>query len=235
MNRVLRKANVTYDPSIITVATDHKRWSRKHISNILFGILWVVPGLFMLGLAIYIVFGYPGNWDGIFFIIFGSATNQAGWFGNVILFLMSVIYFFFSMFLLIMGLAGGLFPSSTWTFVLYPNAFLYKGNDKTVEEPISSIQSCYIIKKIHTNRYEKTIVNIHVKYMKDHQDHFVSLTHYDGYNEINEIISYLQDEKGIPVYFTSFYGVSKKDLEELENQEVIQIEFNNDIKSYIRS
>lgn len=234
MDRELRKANIPYDPSIITVATDHKKWSRKHIGNMIFGIIWVVPGLLMLGLAMNIFFGYPGSWDGTFFLIFGSATNEAGWFGNLVYFMMGVLYFMFSMFLLLMGLAGGLFPSSTWTFVLYPNAFVYKSDDKTIEVPISSIQSCYIIKKIRTNRNDKTVVNIHVKYMKDHQEHFASLTHYDGYTEINEIISYLQNEKDIPIYFTSLHGTSKDELEELSDLEIQQIEFNNDIKSFIR-
>lgn len=87
MNQVLKKANVAYNPSIITAATDHKKWSSKHISNIFFGLLWVIAGIIGLGLFFYAVFGYPDNWDGLFFVIFGSVTNQAGWFGNLMKFI----------------------------------------------------------------------------------------------------------------------------------------------------
>src|SRR5699024_7722281 len=148
---------------------------------------------------------------------------------------MCMVFFIVGMFLLMIGIGAGIFPSREWVFVLYPDSFLYRYKNKTIEASISNIESCYLMKKNSINKHFKTVVNIHLQYVKDEKKQFVSFTHYDGYDEVNEIISYLQDKKDIPIYYTSLNGVDKKDLEELPYQKLELIEFNNDIKSYIRN
>ncbi len=235
MNGIFKKAGIRHTPDIVGAATDTKNKSAKRTSNIIFGIL-----LFGLGL-----FSLLGILWGITLLLtepFGAAT-----FG----YLFGLAMFTFWSFVLFTAALACFSTTSNWFFILYQDRLLYKYNleekinSKTyreIEVPIKDVEGCYVlrefregitVKRVDTSDY---YMSIHFQYREESEKRYISLYHLDSYQEINQILSHLQNIQGIPMFFAIAHQHLGEELDDIESlKEAEPITFSGNLKDYNRS
>lgn len=252
MKNILKRANVQPDASIINAATDQKKFSPRRIFNFIVGIMFFGASLFALGAFIYIVFGTPGKWDGMLPSLLGIGPSDHPW----LLSLFALLFYGTFMFVIFLGcLMLGIYlirVDTKWFIILYPESILYlfRPNDDTKEftrvtVPIEKIDKGYILRKSTKSKVISKDpakssrvthhISIHLEYQMNEETHYISLSSPDGMKAINNIIIYLQNEGGIPFYFTA---VGPKGYEEIDDLKALKmkepepIEFSGNLKDY---
>lgn len=253
MKRVLKKAKVDFDTSIISASTDEKTFSGKRIENFLFGLFFCGISLFAFYTLIEVLIGTPGNWNGVILRWLWFSEFELGWFSSIGLFFMGIVFLVVSILSFLLGIYL-IRAVSEWFFILYPDDVLYKrrkksGGYETVTFPISDIKKCYITRKRKNTRvpvYSKSggsrsfidvsyHVNVHLAYENKNEIHYISMTNSDGYGELNKTVSYLQNERNVPVYFNVVEPEKYEDIDEIEflkRHESELVEFNGDLKVF---
>jgi len=210
--------------------------SGKRLEYIFWGIVLFVLGIFFAGL-------------GLSFI--SLITNELyGWFGKTIFVIIGIA---------ILGVAYGIMRlslfsfagKSNWFLILYRDSVLYKYRDNKDENefveikmPFNAVQKCHIlrkrVKRLTYLKYKRIELveyhlSVHLEYVDDGEQDYIHLTLPDGFNELNTLISFLQNEQGIPVYFNI---AEPEGYEELKEEEALKIaeskevDFTGDLKDY---
>src|SRR5699024_4248047 len=160
------------------------------------------------------------KWDGMLPSLLGIGPSDHPW----LLSLFALLFFGTFMFVIFLGsLMLGIYligVDTKWFIILYPKSILYlfRPDDDTkeinrVNVPIEQIDKGYILRKstktkVISRDTAKTSrvthhMSIHLEDQKNGKMHYISLSSPDGMKAINEIIIYLQNECGIPFYFTA--------------------------------
>lgn len=236
MENILKKANVKPDPAIITAATDAKTMSGKRIEHFFwaavlfaFGSVFGLIGLQSIGT---VLFDSPGWVADIFLVLTSLGCFGAAWF------FIGMSYY---------AVKG----ESNWFVILYPDHFHYQYRKQTKDKkltkldiPITAIQKCHILRKrVRRLTYVKSKriviveyhLSVHLEYASDEGTGYINLTQLDGFQEANQILSYLQNEKQIPVFLSIVEPEGYENLKEekaLELAEPEKVDFLGDLKVY---
>lgn len=208
MKKIYKQLNISKDdPDLIAVATETRSNSVKSIGNKIFysifflmGIIWVF--LFFYSFTLFPnVIGEEGLWDTVLFI-----------FGIVLLLITSGGS---SVFFLGVGYVG-LRSKSEWYLALFKDRLLIhilNEESRKYEEkifPLKSIQKCILLKMeslqfvtIKNRSYESISypLSLHIKCNQEEEE-YIHLRRIDKVTGLNKALKYLQDEKGIPIYYT---------------------------------
>lgn len=230
MKNILEKAGIPYTSDIVGAATDVKQKSVKRVTNLIFGILFLVLGIIMAFLGLLVL-------SLLFTTPFGGVT-----FGYLFLLLLITLMLFLTYAVVV----GSFSTASNWFLVLYKKHLLYKykkdGNGKAYEQIevlIDEIDRCYIlceyregitVKGTNTSAH---YMSVHILYKEADENKYISVYGLDGYEDISGLINHLEKEQNIPIYYaTARQGLGQElnDLESLENAELIT--FSGNLKDY---
>lgn len=110
--------------------------------------------------------------------------------------------------------------------------------------PFNAVQKCHIlrkrVKRLTYLKYKRIELveyhlSVHLEYVDDGEQDYIHLTLPDGFNELNTLISFLQNEQGIPVYFNIAEPEGYEELKEdeaLKIAESKEVDFTGDLKDY---
>src|SRR5690625_613413 len=231
MKQTLKQLRINKDdPSFIIAATELKGKSKKRLGEILLVLFLLAMGIFFLGTFIYMI---P-------LTITKYMNIQT--FSDFLWLTFSLILFFptvgiITFFTLGMGIYG-LKDMPTWHLGLYKNRLVFHQFDETnktyVEKiiPLSKIKGCDILKTEHVNymmikgrSFESVhyTISVHVEYEIDGKLDYIHLLRPDGFDQLNEIISFLQKEKQIPIYY--IYAPGEMYNYETRNERVLIKQF----------
>ena len=230
MKNILEKAGIPYTSDIVGAATDVKQKSVKRVTNLIFGILFLVLGIIMAFLGLLVL-------SLLFTTPFGGVT-----FGYLFLLLPITLMLFLTYAVVV----GSFSTASNWFLVLYKKHLLYKykkdGNGKAYEQIevlIDEIDRCYIlceyregitVKGTNTSAH---YMSVHILHKEADENKYISVYGLDGYEDISGLINHLEKEQNIPIYYaTARQGLGQElnDLESLENAELIT--FSGNLKDY---
>lgn len=212
MKNVLKKANLKADPAIITAATDEKSMSGKRAGHLFWAVVLFGFGLACVWLAlqsIVSVFVYSSGWVSIIFL--------------VIIFLVCSFFAYLLIGMSFYAVKG----ESNWVLVLYEGRVRYfyrqEIKDKELTElelPIAYIKKCHLLRKrvkrwIKGKVFAEYHLSVHLEYADDETDGYTNLTQPDSFAEVNYIVSFLQNEKHIPVYFNVVEPEGLENLDEV--------------------
>ena len=230
MKNILEKAGIPYTSDIVGAATDVKQKSVKRVTNLIFGILFLVLGIIMAFLGLLVL-------SLLFTTPFGGVT-----FGYLFLLLPITLMLFLTYAVVV----GSFSTASNWFLVLYKKHLLYKykkdDNGKAYEQievRIDEIERCYIlceyregitVKGTNTSAH---YMSVHILHKEADENKYISVYGLDGYEDISGLINHLEKEQNIPIYYaTARQGLGQElnDLESLENAELIT--FSGNLKDY---
>src|SRR5699024_2762173 len=206
------------------------------------GVLLGIFSLFLLSIFIHLnLFLAPLNF------LFGGEMQSTGMLafkliGISIVLAIAVISFTFGL--------KQLTQKATWYTILYPTYLLYKyyENSMLAEKrlPLSTIHSCFINPTRKASYHFSTSkprmqfefsVNIHLEYKENDETHYVSMPLASQYEQLNKLITYLQEEQQIPVYYSHVRMTKKESTQPVTSLDPVNfelIEFNGDLKGYVK-
>lgn len=228
VDKVLKKAKLSYDLDIVTAATDKKVVSGKRVTSIILGFFMLAASLFLLFVVLYGV-------DALF-------TTPFNIIADLVIVILMVITLLLGMFCLY-GAFQLFSPKSDWFIVLYKDKILYKYlQDNSYHElvvPINDIHRCIVMHKFtqgarvngkDTSQYH---ISVHFAYVENDEEQFISLYLMDGYGELNQMITYLTKIKKIPFYYAEInQGISEKIDDKEGLLEAEKETFLGDLKHY---
>lgn len=250
MQRLLDKINISSDDSIKAVVTDEPTTGNVGTEArivgytfIIIGVLLGIFSLFLLSIFIqYNLFLAP------FLFLFGGEIQSSGMLvvkliGITIVLGIAVISFTFGL--------KQLQQKATWYTVLYPNylVFKYRENGAFTEKKVHllAIRNCFIIPTrkpyVQFSRIKPRVrfefsVNIHLEYEENDELHYLSMPLASQYNQLNKLITYVQQEQHIPMYYSHVRMTKKESTQPVTSLDPVNfemIEFNGDLKEYVRS
>jgi len=217
------------DPNFIAAATELKSNSKKKLGEIFLIIFLFIVGLFFLGAFIYMI---PITINSY---LSGQSFGDYFWmtFGFILFYPMAGLIAFFTL-----GMAFYWFKEKPdWYIGLYTDRLIFhqyneaeKSYDKNTVS-ISAIQQCTLLKTEHVNYLmikgaaRETVhytISVHIEYESDAGIEHIHLLRPDGFAQLNELITFLQNEKQIPIYYTyapgEMYNYERRDERELLKQ-----------------
>ncbi len=244
---MLKEANVSWDETIIAATSDKKTSGNRFLDIVSNGYTLIITGTILViitvALTLYTTVGVYGL--ALIDMFFGGAHMDG-------LMIFGIIYYTIAFFVGAGGIVAIFYgirqrsrKGNTY-LILYTDHMLYKcqqeynTGEKSV--PFSKMHRCFVQPTQKTFRsmtswppFEKQFyVNFHIEYDAFGSVHYVSLPLSNRYEELNQIITYLQHEQNIPVYFTDIklsVDDSFKNFDSTEIEHFRQIEGN--IESYI--
>lgn len=245
MQKILKQLGIDENAgSLITVVTEMKNRSKKKLGKWL-GILF----LFVMGIGFLIGFIIM-----VPTLINAYITTDS--IKDYILITISTILFLpFLGFMTYLFLGMGFYTLTEkpkWYLILFNGHLLFKTYDEQSKEynketyPITSIKKCIILKTEHVNflsikgRARESVhytISVHMEYEIDGESKHIHLLRPDGFNELNKAISFLQNEKDIPIYFVyapgEKYNYEKRDERQLIQQyELERLTFNGYLEDF---
>lgn len=250
MKKMLREAEISPDESIIAVTSNEKSRGNRFMDTLMDGTVLVVIGILVLiGFFYLIRFALNGYMMNTFVSIFADeetieANKQTLATFNTLTLVVGVI----GVSTIIMGMRE-LKEKPTWHLVLYKDQLLYKykedGKTKELTLPLDHIQNCYIRPSQKTARgfadsgpliQKLSFVNMYIEYVENDTTHYVNLPLTNRYRELNEILSYVQNQYNGSIYFSDFsvsVDDSYKKFDPTKRDDFYPIEFDGDLQAYV--
>ena len=139
-----------------------------------------------------------------------------------------------------------------WYIGLYNDRIVfhqYNESEKMYDEEtvsLSDIKKCMILKTEHVNYLmikgaaQETVhytISVHLTYEKDGEGNYIHLLRPDGFTQLNELITFLQNERKIPIYYTyapgEMYNYERRDERDLLKQfEKKPLVFNGQLEDF---
>lgn len=230
MKQTLKQLRIDEDdPKFITAATELKGKSKKKFGEILLIIFLLAAGIFFSGAFIYMI---PITINSY---LTGQSFGDYFWmtFGFILFYPMVGLIAFFTL-----GMAFYAFREKPdWYIGLYTDRLIfhqYNESEETYDEKtvsISAIKECIILKTEHVNYImikgiaRETVhytLSVHIKYQNDAGTEIIHLLRPDGFTQLNELITFLQNKKHIPIYYTyapgEMYNYESRDERDLLGQ-----------------
>src|SRR5699024_3171995 len=244
MKKLLKEANVPWDESIIAVTSDKKSYENKFLDTLNNGYPLIILGIllfFYLGIILSIIF-FAAVTSAILSPLMPSEIE------NSVFSVLSFMFFFvgiFSVISIIMGIRQ-LRRKGKWYVILYPDRILYKYrvNKEMYEQwvPLLKLQKCFIYpsqKSSYRLFFKRKMIKktffINVQFEYDELDtvHYIPMLLPNRYNDLNTIISYVQDAYHIPIYLTQRKIAKQETFQSIEDTHFQKVDFNGDLHAYI--
>lgn len=231
MKQTLKQLKINKDdPDFIVAATELKDKSKKKVGELMLVIFFGVIGLLSLFGFLFLI---PTTFEQ-----FGEAQS----FGDYTLLIISssLIYpLLGGIAFLALGMAFyGFKEQPVWFIGLFKDRLLLKKYDDKKEAynekviSISDIKKCIILKTEHVNymmikgRANESIhytISIHIAYEVKDEIKYIHLIRSDGFTELNEMLSFLQNRREIPIFYT--YAPGEKYNYKTRKEEQLIFEF----------
>lgn len=250
MKKMLRETKISPDESIIAVTSNEKSRGNRFIDTLMDGTILVVIGILLLiGFFYLIIFAANGYMINSFASIFADeetieSSKQALAIFNTLPLVVGVI----GVSTIIMGMREEK-EKPTWNLVLYNDQLLYKyqenGETKEVPLPLDHIQNCYIRPSQKTASgfadsgpliQKLAFVNMYIEYVENDTTHYINLPLTNRYRELNEILSYVNNQYNVSIYITDFsvsVDDSYKKFDPTKRDDFYPIEFEGDLQAYV--
>lgn len=227
MKKILKKANIPYSSNLIHATTDLKSFSGKRLGQIGLGIFFLSGG----ALSLY----------GTFWMV-SLALNKS------MLYMLAAIVFASFTLIGLIATYGFFSASNNWFLILYRDRLLYKYRltqtskkraYRALELPLHTLKGCYILReyregeKVRRINTSDAVVSVHFQYLEEEKKKYLSIYQLNDYIDISFILSYLEVEKGIPIYFKKAhqtFGEALDSIELLEDAE--RIAFTHELKNH---
>lgn len=227
MKQTLKQLQINpKDPNFITAATELKGKSKKKFGELALIIFLFVLGIVFIGLILSMIPTTIDNYItaktiGEYIIIILSSLFIYSLLGILAYFTLGMAIYWFT-------------EKPKWYLGLYYDRLVFQQyNDSTkkyVEKkvPISSVQKCIILKTEHVNflmikgvarESVHYTISVHLEYKINGETKYIHLLRPDGFKQLNEVLSFFQDEKQIPIYYIyapgKMYHYEERDEREL--------------------
>ncbi|HLQ74165.1 MAG TPA: hypothetical protein VK125_08035 [Bacillota bacterium] len=246
MKKTYKQLNIKRgDPHVIAVATEQKQVSVKTAGHWFAVCLFLGFGAFLLFFSAYL------GWVGINGLLTDERTG-----GNLFMYLFILIalvppFAIGGFFFLAMGFYG-LKDKPDWSIGLLKDYMIYRVYNEDESKYISgkflltSIHQVVILNTqyrnfvtVKTRAYDKMYhrVSVHIQYDDNGKNEYLHLVNPDGYESLDTIVSYLQREEGVSIYY-SYAPREENNYESSEPKELVtcaereRITFNGQLKSY---
>jgi len=240
--KILGEVDIPMDDNIISVASNRKKKRKEIIDNFILGVVWIPIGIMFLGLSVYGV----------------HVLYVKGWLFLIFLFIFPMISLIIGIILVGGGVKGFMDKGpDRWTFVLYDDSLWYRSQPNKKDQPsmtkevsLDAIYNCNILSNRtnvaevmpsstasvgRTKQYASFKTSIHITYEENDTLHYFHLIKPDNYETLSTALSYLQNEKGIPIYYTAADNEKFTDIEEeeaLEKYESEEIHFSGQLSDF---
>lgn len=214
MQKTLKQLGINEDnPDLITVVTEMKKRSKKKLGHWLTIIVLFIFGITFLTLFI-----------SIFPVIINAYIDTHSIGDYILLTIATVLFIPFLAFVTYLCLGMVIYAikeKPKWYLALFEDNVLYKEYDEKSKKyreesyPISSIEKCIVLKTEHVNflsikgRARESVhytISVHIECVNESRPHYLHLLRPDGFKELNKVLSFLQDKKQIPIYYTYAAG-----------------------------
>lgn len=232
MKQVLKQLGIDkHDPTFITAATETKSKSAKKLGEIIFITVLAVIGFLALFVFITLI---PTMIEQ-----FKEAQTFKEYIPMIIAYGLFYPFLALIIFFTLAAAWQGLNAKPSWYLALFNNRLIFKEYDhksnkyKAKTIPLHDIKKAIILKTEHVNfvmvktRSFESVhykISVHLAYEDIEETKYIHLLHADGFKELNEILSFLQNRQEVPIFYTYAPGEKYNYVKRDEHKLIFEFE-----------